>query len=108
MKQDKGKRTVEPYQGWNNAQTWCVALYLNNDSQLQQRALDACDGFGSDPDMFGAPLLRAIVDPLQNDAVKMADWAWPNGYNSMEVDWIELAKHFNQKQREIKNARGDS
>jgi hypothetical protein len=32
------KEALKGYQGWDNFETWCVALWLNNEQRLQETA----------------------------------------------------------------------
>jgi hypothetical protein len=36
----------DTYNGWTNRETWCVALWLNNEEALQEGARSACNTDG--------------------------------------------------------------
>lgn len=36
----------DTYQGWTNRETWCVALWLNNEQGLHEGARSACNTDG--------------------------------------------------------------
>jgi len=58
--------TQETYQGWTNRETWCVALWLNNEQGLQEGARDACN---QEDEMIheAAKSLEDYVDDLLED-----------------------------------------
>ncbi len=58
--------TDDTYQGWTNRETWCVALWLNNEQCLQEGARSACN---TDGEMLheAAKSLEDYVDDLLED-----------------------------------------
>lgn len=55
--------TADTYQGWTNRETWCVALWLNNEQGLQEGARDACNTDG-EMEHEAAQTLEHYVDDL--------------------------------------------
>lgn len=58
--------SADTYQGWTNRETWCVALWLNNEQGLQEGARSACN---TDGEMLheAAQTLEDYVDELIGD-----------------------------------------
>lgn len=56
----------DTYHGWTNRETWCVALWLNNDEVLQESAQSACN---TDGEMLweAAETLEHYIDDLIED-----------------------------------------
>lgn len=94
LKAQKRRKNMQNfYQGWTNAQTWCVAACLNNTKAHQDRALDAVRGVVTP---FGQNVLQTVCHDLRGEIFGFAAWAWPEGYNYAQVDWVELENHFRQ------------
>lgn len=101
-----------PYQGWANAQTWCVALYLNNQKYTQDDCLDIVRE-QMRPDSTGRTFPRVaeweLLDYCRMHAArirKMAPWVWlPRADHAPvtltdSVSWAEIREHFEQKIKE--------
>lgn len=59
--------TTETYQGWTNRETWCVALWLNNEQGLQEGARDACNCDGEMLQEAAETLSRYVDDLIEDD-----------------------------------------
>lgn len=79
------------YQGWFNAQTWCVALTLNNTKNNQDKFIELVKAGHT------WKVINEHCNSLSGEIYNMAPWAWPNGYNAADVDWDEIYIHFMDK-----------
>lgn len=90
----------DEYQGWANPQTWCVALYIDNDKELLSQAIEAVKDAeeypSSTPKVLGDVVLRAKKAPLYN----IAPWCWDDGQSLDDVNWNELVEHYKRKRSE--------
>jgi hypothetical protein len=90
------------YQGWWNAQTWCVALTLNNSKYLQDYAFNIFRRHNlSDAKIE----LKNLCNRNAKEIFYMAPWVWGDrfqyGFSFDSVNWTELALHFTDKLEEI-------
>lgn len=101
-----------PYQGWKNAQTWCVALYLDNEKYTQNDALDIVRE-SMQPDSTGRTFPRIaeaeLLDYCRMHArriYEMAPWAWEPRRDHApvtltdSVSWGEIRAHYELKIKE--------
>ncbi len=88
------------YNGWNNYETWNVALWIDNDQcsyeercEMAQQAWDDADGDEDDAKSSLAKSLQSWVEEMQPDlgASMFADLL---GAALSEVDWYEIAENF--------------
>jgi hypothetical protein len=94
----------EPYQGWTNAQTWCVALTLNNHSKTQDAAMSKVRDNLEWPRIAEVEL-RNYCGSIIGDIYDMAPWAWNDCQAlSADVNWEEIREHFELKVREGERA----
>jgi hypothetical protein len=91
------ERALEGYNGYDNYETWCVCLWLDNDEGLQQQAREIVREHNAVP--FGAAdgLKRWVTDELLPDlgASFAADLL---GAAMSEVNWLEIAKAFREEE----------
>lgn len=101
----------EKYQGWTNAQTWCVAGVFNNTKKLQDEVLKAVRTnlqFPRTVEMW----LREIAGKNVCEVHDFAPWCWEDGETlTQDVDWSQLREHFEMKiseerQYEVEHAEG--
>jgi hypothetical protein len=87
------KMKNEPYNGWENYETWVVNLWLSNDYALNETATDICRGKEI---ARAAADLKTWVEEITPDlgATLWADLL--NGALS-EVNWFEIADSFCEK-----------
>ena len=80
------------YNGWSNYETWCVALWLDNDPGGYEMAREVTRG---GTDYQAAQRLRDYVDEMRPDlgASMFADLL---GAALSEVDWQEIASHYRE------------
>ncbi len=79
---------LEPYQGWTNAKTWCIALYFDNDKILFKRALEQVK-YGNG--------LRPIASEEFDGIFNMAPWCWTVDSSFDDVNFKELEQHYQTK-----------
>lgn len=83
------------YQGWANAQTWCVALTIDNTKEFQDKMLHLVKNEAPVNDLI------KFCDGIRGYIVTMAGWAWPHGYDVMSINFTELRKHYQDKNNEL-------
>jgi len=85
------------YQGWKNYETWCVALWIDNDEGLYDHFRDMAKD--SDIDYLADHIKDMIDDcnPLNDTANLYTDLL--NAALS-EVDWFEIAEHYKEDDEE--------
>ena len=91
------------YNGWSNYPTWCVAMWIDNDEVMQQRAYeivrvaeakhDAADELKHYIEESAALIAPAVFV----EASFVADLY---GYAIGEVDWYEVAEHYMEEEAE--------
>lgn len=80
----------EKYQGWTNAQTWCVALWWNNSKKTQDEALTIVRDNLGDNEGIERNLLRFVLRNV-SDVWAMASWCWIDCQSvTFDVDWKQL------------------
>lgn len=81
------------YQGWANAQTWSLALTMDNTKQLQDKMIGLCSS--------EAPIQEILkfCASQKKEIENMAPWAWPFGYDSLKVNWTEIRKHYQESEQ---------
>jgi hypothetical protein len=85
------------YQGWTNAQTWCIALWFNNQKTTQDVALDIVRE-NIDNKMTAISRLKHYTLEHLIDIWNMAPWSWSDGQSiSADVDWNSIFEHFKMK-----------
>lgn len=91
--------TDETYQGWTNRETWCVALWLNNEQWLQEGARDACN---TDGEMLheAAQTLFDFVDQMIDDLNSDLDGMTRDLINCAlaRCDFKSIAQTFREEQ----------
>lgn len=94
----------QEYQGWKNAQTWCVALTFDNSKKLQDQVLRKVKIYKT-LDMIEIQLWRMALDN-QKEIIEMAPWAFENLKKPYPhgINFRQLANHFLDKFWEQKNA----
>lgn len=89
---------TEKFQGWANAQTWCVALTLDNTKEFQDRAMEIVR------QCKPQSCLRAYCRSLSLEIHTMAPWAWSimRGVDAdlKLVKWHEIYQHYQDKVEE--------
>lgn len=97
------------YNGWKNYETWCVALWIDNDEGSYNYALElARDHCDQDPYDLGvegpisslSDALKAWIEemnPLNDTSTMFTDLL--NAALS-EVDWYEIAKNYLEETKE--------
>ncbi len=90
----------EPYQGWHNAQTWCVACTFNNTKILQDKAL-AIVRDNLEFLSIAKLTLRDLAGKHIAEIYDFADWAWSDGQSlTGDVNWDEIHDHYLMKVNE--------
>ncbi len=89
----------EEYSGWSNRETWCQALWIDNDEGLYSERVELCDQAHSsgDNNYELADTLKAWWDSLVD---MMADTDYHNEWHMMladigsawRVNWEEIAE----------------
>lgn len=85
---------MSEYNGWTNYETWCVNLWLSNDSNDYNTVKDICRG-GKDYD--AAQRLKEFVEELQPDLEASMFSDLLNAAIS-EVNWMEVAQAFREEE----------
>lgn len=87
--------TDDTYQGWSNRETWCVALWLNNEQALQEGARAACNTDGEMIHEAAQSLEDYVDDLLEDEALKgmMVDIV---NCALARVNWPEIATTFRE------------
>jgi hypothetical protein len=87
------------YEGWENQETWAVALWINNDQGLQEMVRETAIDFGDDISGFIDYLKDFVEDnnPLKDAHDLYADLMMGAIGN---VDWSELARTFIDEAKE--------
>lgn len=83
--------------GWANPQTWCVALFIDNDQNRLRRAAN-CVRPGNA--VMGMNLLRDLAREQPGQLYSTAPWAWHDGQSLASVDWLALYQHYREKIKE--------
>ena len=83
------------YQGWANAETWCVALTMDNCQEFQNKMLSLAKNQAPVKDFLD------YCERKKSYIVNMARWVWPHGYNPLKVNWSEIRKHYEVKNEEL-------
>ncbi len=90
----------EKYQGWTNAQTWCVALLFDNDERLFSLALGAL----KESEGLSSVAESELLELARNNNRRIyatAPWAWCDGETLTDhVNWGELREHYQTKLNE--------
>lgn len=82
------------YQGWSNAQTWCVALTLNNPEKLQREAFSIARDYDVEAAAF---VLWLMANRHRGTIEAMAAWAWEDKSLRFDVNWREIAEEMKDK-----------
>lgn len=87
----------EEYQGWTNAQTWCVALTINNTRQNQEyfKKRAAAISGPLKPRPSDAVIKAYLMDlakfnTMSKQIYDMSPWAWNQGQTLEDVNWSEI------------------
>lgn len=86
------------YQGWTNAQTWCVAGFIDNDRELLPKAIDIGRHYMGNKHA-ARMMLKDLVLLRRFDVFTFADWVWKRETINA-VNWDELLKHYYGKWKE--------
>jgi hypothetical protein len=93
---------ADNYQGFTNAQTWCVWNTLNNTKTLQDKAVDAIR-LGETNEQRET-FLKGLAKYHRADVAKFAPWCWeyPNASTkwTYDVNWSEIRELLQQKIKE--------
>jgi hypothetical protein len=87
-------KTDERYNGWTNYETWCVALWLDNDEYLQNEAYRIVADCGNTYEAEQA--FKEMIDdmnPLVETATMFTDLL--NAAIS-NVNWYEIIEHYEE------------
>lgn len=79
------------YNGWSNYETWCVALWIDNEESMQSEAHEMGER-AIDPHRL-ADALKNWIEEMQPD-LGASMWADMLGAAMSEVDWREIAEHY--------------
>ena len=81
----------EGYNGWKNYETWCIALWIDNDEGLYNESRDIIRHKSVND---AADMLKDFIgdmNPLLDDASLWSDLL---GAALSEVDWYEIAENY--------------
>ena len=87
------------YNGWTNYETWLVALHIDNDQTLYNQALNLHHknsfDYSQNLELWFEELIEwadGFKNTLVADLIRSA---------LMEVNWMEIAKHYQETFQEI-------
>lgn len=84
----------EEYQGWTNAQTWCVAGMFNNTKVTQDKALSIVRDNLDNPKIAEKFLLELAKNNV-SEIYAFAEWAWADCESlTYDVNWEEIREHY--------------
>jgi hypothetical protein len=83
--------TDTEYQGWTNRETWLIALWLNNEQELQENAKSA-GGFAR-RSYRGRPKLPGRGRPIARTRIMPDHLDQVNDYLEV-VNWGEIVRYF--------------
>jgi hypothetical protein len=95
-----GVKKTMSYQGWKNYETWCVALWIDNEEGLYHEVCDMVHSMRFKEMYEIADTLKDYIEemnPLSGDASMWSDLL---GAALSEVDWIEIAEHYKDDEEE--------
>jgi len=96
LKKEMNKNMKEEgYNGWKNYETWCIALWIDNDEGLYDELRDIIRLFVSNKSVNdAASILKDWIDemnPLMDDS---SMWSDLMSAALSEVDWYEIAENY--------------
>lgn len=87
------------YNGWNNYETWCYALWMNNDEgfyrfvlELADEAKEQAEDTEREPAVILSEMLKSNAEETMPD---LGSSCWTDMLNSAfgEIDWYEIAEN---------------
>lgn len=98
--QEQEKQTViteqnETYNGWTNYETWCVALWLDNDESSQHQMYELVEEETND--YRAGDSIKEWVEEMRPDYDRANMWTDLLGHALARVDWPEIAKHYREE-----------
>lgn len=101
------------YNGWNNYETWMIALWMDNspgDQEFWREVAEDCIGHNpEDQDDQLYDLSKRLEDHWRESIPESVEGVWLDCINSTlsEVDWREIAEHILDDVREEVVAEND-
>lgn len=93
------QQEVKTYQGWTNAQTWCIALTIDQTEALQIKVFEMVDKHKYKEIFINR--LRTWVRRHWHEFYNMAPWVWDDFQDPLKglliVDWDEIWNHYKIK-----------
>lgn len=96
------------YQGWKNYETWCVALWIDNEEGLYHEICDMVYSLRHHEKYEIADTLKEFIEDMNplNDSASM----WSDLLNAAlsNVDWIEIVEHYIDEDDESEDDKNDA
>jgi hypothetical protein len=84
------------YNGWKNYETWCVALWIDNEESTYNWA---CEVVRDHKELYeAADVLKECIEEM--NPLRDTSTMWTDLMNAAlsEVDWYEIAEHYKEEE----------